>query len=62
MAEDDPAFDWERFYATDDHEPGAYVGGEAMAAHLETVFDVVGTPRSYWMAVDARDAAYGAPY
>ncbi len=47
MAEDGE-FDWERFYATDDGEPGAYVGGAEMADHLETFFDVVGTPETVY--------------
>jgi len=37
-------FDWERLYASGDTEPGAYVGGPAMADHLADFFDVVGTP------------------
>lgn len=41
-------FDWERFYASEDPEPGAYVGGEDMADHLETFFRVVGTPDSVY--------------
>ncbi len=44
----DDDFDWEQFYAGDDWEPGAYVGGEAMAEHLATFFDVVGTPDSVY--------------
>lgn len=47
MAED-REFDWERFYAEDGGDPGAYVGGEAMADHLETFCERVGTPeRAY---------------
>jgi SAM-dependent methyltransferase len=43
-----PAFDWERFYAEDGGEPGAYVGGAAMADHLETFCERVGVPeRAY---------------
>lgn len=41
-------FDWETFYRDGETEPGAYVGGPAMADHLETFFDAVGTPeRAY---------------
>jgi len=41
-----PAFDWERFYAEDGGEPGAYVGGAAMADHLATFCEDVGIPET----------------
>jgi SAM-dependent methyltransferase len=41
-----PAFDWERFYAEDSGDPGAYVGGAAMADHLETFCEDVGPPET----------------
>lgn len=41
------SFDWERdFYAADDWDRGAYLGGEDMPGHLATFFEDVGVPDS----------------